>query len=291
MPVAITEWAGAQNFTQIEAIQDLTIGLLNDETIDALADVMASDVAIGTVGRGTVSTDTSTDFWILYGCEISGTNPGSRTVTAGAILYQNQVYHVSAKTVTTSGAQVVYWQEKTIDLHETKELEIIAGTVGGGIKDEGDTSIYRYGDWIESNTPSAGLSLSFTSNTAVSYNTDVYNYQYRRIGNTLDINFLVTASIVTGATNVTEIFIPIPDGFTKKDPSSANFCKYGSGRYDKPTSTTASLPMLLKDYDDGLEGNKIVMLRNSSDAALGGTIIMDNAGTITLRGNITIEIE
>ena len=135
MPAPITEWDGTQNFSQIETIQDTTIQLLNNETIDELADAMVADTTKGLVGRGTISTDANTDFWILYGCQISGSNPGSRTVTAGAILYQNQVYHVSAKTVTTTGSQVVYWQIKSngSNVHETKELEIIAGTSGGCI--------------------------------------------------------------------------------------------------------------------------------------------------------------
>lgn len=294
MPTEITIIELADQFeTTVRTKINSAITLLDNEIIDELADEMTADLAIGTVGRGTVSTDLSSDFWILYGCEISGTNPGLRTVSEGAILYQNQVYHVSAGSVTTTGIQVVYWQLKDngSDVHVTKELEIVNGTSGDGIKDEGDTTIYRYGEWIESNDPSSGLSLSFTSNTAVSYTTDVYNYRYRRIGKTLEINFLVTASITTGATNVTRIFIPLPDGFTKKDPSNPVFKVYGLGRYDKSSSTTANVTMICMDYEDGTEGNKIVMQRSTSDAQLGSQIIMDNAGTLTLRGNISLEIE
>lgn len=288
MPAPITEWDGAQDFSQIEDIQDETIALLNDEVIDALADGMVSDHAIGTVGRGTVSTDSANDFWILYGCEISGTNPGLRTVSEGAILYQNQVYHVSGASVTTTGVQVVMWQLKDngSDVHEVKELEIVAGTSGSKIYDEGSEFIHRFGEWIESDD-NGGVSISFVSNTVITFSAESYKYRYRRMGNTLDLHFRASVTLTAGASNVTRFYIPMPNGFTKKNPSSG-YHNIGTGGFDKTTPPVGT-PMLTTNRDTGSEGNVITMLRN--DLGIGSQIIMEGSGQLEVWGQLTLEIE
>lgn len=287
MPSPITEWDGPQNFAQIETIQDTTIQLLNNEVIDELADDMVADVAIGMTGRGAISTDSNTDFWILYGCQISGSNPGSRTVSEGAILYQNQVYHVSEKTVVTTGVQVVTWDIKSNspNVHEKKELEILGGTSGSGIKDEGDPTIFRMGEWIESSTPSSGLGLVVNAGDSVAYNSALYAYKYRRTGNTLDINFYVSVNITDPSSTVTSFDVPLPNGFTKKDPSSMAFSMYGVGRYIKSGATSASVALMITNDTNS---NRVRMMRFDD---ITGTIIMNNTGTLTLRGQITVEIE
>lgn len=290
MPTPITEWDGTQNFSQIETIQDETISLLNDEVIDELADEMTADLAIGVVGRGAISTDASTDFWILYGCQISGTNPGSRTVTAGAILYQNQIYHVSAKTVTTTGSEVVVWEivDNSPNVHETKEMEILDGVSGSGIKDEEDPTIYRMGEWINSDAPSSGLALSFTAGDTVSYNTPVYRYTYRRNGNTLEVNFYVSVNITDASSSLTRIYVPLPDGFTKKDPTTDYFA-YGTCYLRCPTGSSTEALMLQANNSVTPDGDNKITLYRTDNAT--GTILMSATGTMTVRGNITLEIE
>jgi hypothetical protein len=44
--------------------------------------------------------------YILHGCVATGTDPGARTFTAGAIFFNGEIYQVDAATFTTTGSQV-----------------------------------------------------------------------------------------------------------------------------------------------------------------------------------------
>jgi hypothetical protein len=45
-------------------------------------------------------------YYILHGCVATGTDPGARTISAGAIFYDGEIYLVPAASFTTTGAQV-----------------------------------------------------------------------------------------------------------------------------------------------------------------------------------------
>jgi hypothetical protein len=52
------------------------------------------------------STYDSTKYYLLYGCVATGTDPGARTISAGAIFYNGEIYLVPAASFTTTGADV-----------------------------------------------------------------------------------------------------------------------------------------------------------------------------------------
>lgn len=52
---------------------------------------------------------------ILYGCVATGTNPGSRTLTTGAVYYNGEIYQVDSASFTTTGSQIGIWTLTDID--------------------------------------------------------------------------------------------------------------------------------------------------------------------------------
>jgi len=52
---------------------------------------------------------------ILHGCVATGTNPGARTLTAGAVFYNGEVYQVPSASFTTTGSQIGIWTLTDVD--------------------------------------------------------------------------------------------------------------------------------------------------------------------------------
>ena len=99
---------------------------------------------------------------VLYGCVITGTNPGARTITAGAVFYNGQVYQVQASTFTTTGSQIGIWTLVDLnaasieskltdgtDVHMLVNNAFVfsAGAAASGLFDETSASIERVGTW------------------------------------------------------------------------------------------------------------------------------------------------
>lgn len=60
------------------------------------------------IARAIVGTNYTTGkMYILFGCVGTGTDPGARTVTAGAVFYNGEIYTVDAFSGTTTGADVL----------------------------------------------------------------------------------------------------------------------------------------------------------------------------------------
>lgn len=108
------------------------------EAIDALAQCVIKDYD-------------PTKVYILYGCAATGTNPGARTFTAGAVYYAGEVYLVPAASFTTTGADVAVANiteafnttdysvdpqttpgGATLYLHVIRTIVLTAGTAGSG---------------------------------------------------------------------------------------------------------------------------------------------------------------
>lgn len=89
--------------------------------------------------------------YVLYGCVATGTDPGVRTVTAGAIFYNGEVYSVDAFSGTTTGSDVLVASvSDTADLtadpttfsdgtqygiHRVRKIAISIGASGSGAAD------------------------------------------------------------------------------------------------------------------------------------------------------------
>ncbi len=59
---------------------------------------------------------------ILHGCVATGTNPGARTLTAGAVFYNGEVYQVPSASFTTTGSQIGIWTLQDVNTGTESKL-------------------------------------------------------------------------------------------------------------------------------------------------------------------------
>ena len=90
-------------------------------------------------------TYTTGDVIILNGCVMTGTDPGARTMTAGAIYYNGEIYLVPAASFSTTGLQIPVWTINTSfsgaqivftdgtarSVQQVIQFVLVAGAVGG----------------------------------------------------------------------------------------------------------------------------------------------------------------
>lgn len=130
MPTAINNWNNADQFDTLRDIVNEVIDLGNDEIVDALAK-FASKSIVEMLTRYQTGVNS---VYILWGIEFTGTNPGARTWTEGAIYYEGEIYLVEAGGVSTTGSNVLVWDDITAaGVHEQKTATLVNGTVGSGI--------------------------------------------------------------------------------------------------------------------------------------------------------------
>jgi len=103
---------------------------------------------------------------VLYGCVATGTNPGARTLTSGAVYYSGEVYQVDSASFSTTGSQIGIWtltdvdsgtDESTIKTASSSFTDHVlvnskfvfaAGLSGTGTFDENSTNILYYQDGL-----------------------------------------------------------------------------------------------------------------------------------------------
>jgi hypothetical protein len=88
------------------------------------------------------------DIIIIYGCVLTGTDPGVRDLTAGAIYYNGEIYLVSAQSITTTGSNIPVWVRDLVtydtgidpvtfsdgiahSVHQVRKFKIQEGPIGG----------------------------------------------------------------------------------------------------------------------------------------------------------------
>lgn len=122
-------------------------------------------------------------FYVLYGCVGTGTNPGARTISAGAIFYNGEIYLVPAASFTTTGSDVavgtitvtsnytdysvdpqVTPNGNTVEVHKIRTIVFSAGASGSGDVNftalEYDLLAKNYKDISSQITVNAAISLS-----------------------------------------------------------------------------------------------------------------------------------
>ena len=126
--------------TVVQPIKAGTLTFLQAAWAAGLNDICASLLGID-------STTTATTAYVLYGCvgNIIGTTPA--TITAGAIIFNGEIYEVPASTITYGGGQVaicnIVTTQDTPDpttfsnqipyqVHDIRTIVISAGTSGAG---------------------------------------------------------------------------------------------------------------------------------------------------------------
>jgi hypothetical protein len=85
-------------------------------------------------------------FVILWGCQIAGSDPGVRSLTAGAVLYNGEVYSVAGTNFTTTGSNIPVWildvqyasfdpvtfdDSSTHSVHQIRKMKLVEGPIGG----------------------------------------------------------------------------------------------------------------------------------------------------------------
>jgi hypothetical protein len=141
--------------------------------------------AIDALARCIIKSYDPTKVYILYGCVATGTDPGARTFTAGAVYYAGEVYLVPSASFTTTGSNVAIANISevfnttdysvdpqttpggaSISLHTIRTIVITAGTAGTG--DVPDFSL-----WLGNGNAHKDAYTDITS--TVTLNTAVWN--------------------------------------------------------------------------------------------------------------------
>jgi hypothetical protein len=131
-------------------------------------------------------------------------------------------------------------------------------------------------------TPNVTSSTIILTPATITSNTIYYNY--KKIGKLLYLNFKAVIVINSGG-NVSKIKIPMPTGITKDTADTSNYFWFGSGRYSCPTCITTIVPLSIKSYDDGTEGQRIVCER--ADEVI---MVLTSGQTLTVTGQITMSV-
>lgn len=135
--------------------------------------------AIDALARAVIKDYDNTKCYILYGCVATGTNPGARTFTAGAVYYAGEVYLVPAASFTTTGSDVAVANiteafnttdysvdpqttpnGNSISLHVIRTVVLTAGVAGSG-------DVPDFTAWLDNGVAHEGAYTDISSTVTV----------------------------------------------------------------------------------------------------------------------------
>ena len=102
--------------------------------------------ALNSLLLGAMGSYTTGDIIILQGCVFTGADPGARTISAGSIYYNGEIYQVPSASFTTTGSQIPLWTKVTSyqagdpllftdgathNVHYINTFVVVAGLPGG----------------------------------------------------------------------------------------------------------------------------------------------------------------
>jgi hypothetical protein len=175
--------------------------------------------ALAALAKSTIgSSYDATKVYILYGCVATGTDPGARTFSAGAVFYNGEVYLVDAAsfipggslvsigTITTTfyssaiSDPVIFTDGISRNVHQIRKIVISAGASGSGTA---DFSTWEDIDaWVES-TSTAGINIVSPSSSTVVGLTRRWN----KYGSTITMSFRF--NFTAGANSIASISLPL----------------------------------------------------------------------------------
>lgn len=140
---------------------------------------------------------------ILHGCVATGSNPAPRTLTAGAVFYNGEVYQVPAASFTTTGLQIGIWTLQDVntgteskltdgsDVHVLVDNKFVfaAGLAGSGLFDEDETEGFS---WMQN-------SLIESTPTCTVGTISNLKTRHRVNNNMIDFNISATVTITDAA--------------------------------------------------------------------------------------------
>lgn len=209
------------------------------------------DVALKAIQGGTITDSVPR---VLYG--VNNTGAGSNyVISAGAILYNGEVYLVPATSftaatgavfvintayVTAANADPVTMTDgNTYSVHRVKTIHVVDGnsSTSGYIANFSDLVAFSF-DWVTKTMDASDTSQSAIFTTGV--------YRIKRQGNTLFLSFTATFSGSYSST-INAITIKIPYGYT------AAFTQIHVGeRHEQTTGVVDAAPIRIQSASSGL---------------------------------------
>lgn len=160
---------------------------------------------------------------ILSGCEITGSQPGVISYTAGTIYYLGDIYNVDANgSLTINIGEVGVWEiidttitgdpatfsdTNTYDFHRIRKMRLVSGTTGSGLADYDDAKLF--------NKIQQGLLFGTPVGNTANITTITTNSYMLRSGRNVTISALITVNLSVGSA---EIDISLPLLNTEENP-------------------------------------------------------------------------
>lgn len=183
---------------------------------------------------------------ILHGCVATGTNPGVRTLTAGAVFYNGEVYQVPSASFTTTGSQIGIWTLQDVntgteskltdgsDVHVLVDYKFVfaAGLSGSGTFDETSSNVSKkikktvieIGTWDMDSTASKGVSHGLSA-------VDIRNVSVLILDDTfISSQMLINSESLTGTSGVASTLVKVTG--TEIVMSRATDGEFDSNLYD-----------------------------------------------------------
>lgn len=157
---------------------------------------------------------------ILHGCEMTGTNPSARTITAGAVFYNGEVYQVDANSFTTTGSEIGIWTLQDIntgteskltdgsDVHALVDNKFVFsnGLSGSGLFDENETEGFSWmQDSLIESTPTCSVGTISNLKTRHRVNNNMIDFNISAI---VTITNAASANAFTPPRVIIENIIP-----------------------------------------------------------------------------------
>lgn len=246
---------------------------------------------------------------ILYGCVATGTNPNPRTLSAGAVYYNGEIYQVDAASFTTTGLQVGVWtltdvdsgtSESTIKTSTSSFLSHVlvnskfvfaAGLSGSGTFNEDSSNVLRYDTdnehiYIKTTTSNGvAMSVNVTGSAPFAFTSFVPYYSYIIKNKICVLNFNITFDVSDGA-DIDLIRIPLPLGVVKSTSDGENYSNYGVFFLKAIPSTSDYGSGIVQSIGDGSEGQTLELRRSES----GNIFSISTGASVSLKGNISFKV-
>ena len=245
------QWITAINHTNMKNV--LSTGITSSsqqpytKTTHEWYNAMSKDVAEAFVKSLIPSSAYTGKLVILSGCELTGTNPGLRTVSDGWVWYSGEIFRVNAGTFTTGVGEVGVWSINTVatnltfsdnaskPVHQERTFVISNGASGSGLFDEDSTSVLTVITPYEQNKDGV-ITISFQIGT---WNMDSSPTRFVTIAGIADTKIVELSAFIISDT--------------------------GSGVYSKPI-----------DYVDILSGSPTLSgIPSGSIRTSGGVVVID----------------
>ena len=243
---------------------------------------------------------TTNDVVILYGCKNSTPGGSTFTISAGAVMYNGEIYPVDATTFTCGGGQtavatidITYDSVDPIKLrpsgtsvyvHQIRKVAISSAVSGSGIS---DFNSFKYGYGLTTTTTDNGESVTgnITGSGPFAYSTLTTKYAYRIENGFCDLNFNISFLTTDGA-KFDRLDIPLPEGIIKDTSYGADYPCYGTCRYTAPSATSDYGGLQVVSDFGGVEGQRLSLVRIENQTEF----TWETGKTVTLKGRIKFPI-